>query len=53
MTTSALPAAPDEPGRTRPTKVRVRPAAALLEPAILRHATVQAFVKLNPRATVT
>ena len=31
------------------TKIRTRPAAALLEPAILRHALVRAFVKLDPR----
>jgi potassium-transporting ATPase ATP-binding subunit len=52
VTTSALPDAQDEAGRTRPPKVRVRPAAALLEPAILRHAAIQAFVKLNPRAMI-
>jgi potassium-transporting ATPase ATP-binding subunit len=52
MTTSALPAAPDETGRTRPAKIRVRPAAALLEPAILRNATVQAFIKLTPRTMI-
>jgi K+-transporting ATPase ATPase B chain len=37
VTTSALPDAQDE---------------ALLEPAILRHAAIQAFVKLNPRTMI-
>jgi K+-transporting ATPase ATPase B chain len=46
VTTSAPTATPDE---TRPPKVRTRPAAALLEPAILRRAVFQAFVKLDPR----
>jgi K+-transporting ATPase ATPase B chain len=47
--TSAPTAMPDE---TRPPKVRTRPAAALLEPAILRRAVFQAFVKLDPRAMI-
>jgi K+-transporting ATPase ATPase B chain len=33
-------------------RARTRPAAALLEPAILRRAAVAAFVKLDPRAMV-
>jgi potassium-transporting ATPase ATP-binding subunit len=45
----ALPVLPDE---TRPPKVRVRPAAALLDPAILRTAVWQALVKLNPRSMI-
>jgi K+-transporting ATPase ATPase B chain len=50
VTASALPAAP-EAQQPRPPKVRLRqPAAALFEPAILRRAAVQAFVKLDPRA---
>jgi K+-transporting ATPase ATPase B chain len=49
VTTSAPPALPDE---TRPPKVRIRPAAALLEPAILRRAVFQAFVKLDPRVMI-
>ena len=49
MTTSALPALPDE---TRPPKARNRPSAALFEPAILRRAVFQAFAKLDPRVMV-
>ena len=49
MTTSAPTAMPDE---TRPPKVRTRPAAALFEPAILRRAVFQAFVKLDPRVMI-
>ena len=49
MTASAPPTLPDE---TRPPKVRIRPAAALLEPAILRSAIAAAFVKLNPRVMI-
>ncbi len=40
------------PDETRPPKVRTRPAAALLEPAILRRAVLQAFVKLDPRMMI-
>ena len=49
MTAPALPVLPDE---TRPPRVRVRPAAALLDPAILRTAVWQALVKLNPRSMI-
>jgi potassium-transporting ATPase ATP-binding subunit len=49
MTTSALPALPDE---RRPPKARNRPGAALFEPAIVRRAVLQAFVKLDPRFMV-
>jgi hypothetical protein len=49
VTVPALPLLPDE---TRPPKVRVRPAAALLDPAILRTAVWQALVKLNPRSMI-
>ena len=49
MTVPALPVLADE---TRPPKVRVRPAAALLDPAILRPAVWQALVKLNPRSMI-
>jgi len=37
------------PPETRPPKVRTRPAASLLDPAILRRAVGEAVVKLNPR----
>jgi K+-transporting ATPase ATPase B chain len=49
MTTSVPQLTPDE---AEPPKIRLRPAAALLEPAILRRATVQAFIKLDPRAMI-
>ncbi|MGD0706280.1 MAG: potassium-transporting ATPase subunit KdpB [Trebonia sp.] len=49
MTTSALPALPDE---RHPPKARNRPGAALLQPAILRRAVLAAFVKLDPRVMV-
>ncbi|HSZ40371.1 MAG TPA: potassium-transporting ATPase subunit KdpB [Trebonia sp.] len=54
MTASALPVAPGtQPGESRPPKVRLRqPAAALFEPAIVRRALGQAFVKLDPRSMV-
>ena len=51
MTTSALPGTPDETS-PRPSQVRVRPAAALLDPAILRVAVGQAFLKLSPRSMI-
>jgi potassium-transporting ATPase ATP-binding subunit len=51
VTTSAPPTMP-MPDEARPPKVRVRPAAALLEPVILRKAVLQAFVKLDPRAMI-
>src|SRR5580692_4959641 len=35
-----------------PPRVRVRPAAALLDPAILRAAVWQAVVKLDPRTMI-
>ncbi|HXX90727.1 MAG TPA: potassium-transporting ATPase subunit KdpB [Acidimicrobiales bacterium] len=37
------------PPESRPPKVRTRPAASLVDPAILRRAVVEAFVKLDPR----
>jgi potassium-transporting ATPase ATP-binding subunit len=49
MTTSALPALPDE---RHPPKARNRPGTGLFEPAILRRAVLQAFVKLDPRVMV-
>jgi K+-transporting ATPase ATPase B chain len=53
MTTSAIPVSPEEAQPPRPPKVRIRPAAgALLEPAILRRAAIQAFVKLDPRVMI-
>jgi K+-transporting ATPase ATPase B chain len=41
--------AADSSAPARPPKVRSRPASALFEPSILRRATGQAFVKLDPR----
>ena len=54
MTASATGVPPGEAGfpGPRPVKTRTRPAAALLEPAILRHALLRAFVKLDPRLMV-
>jgi potassium-transporting ATPase ATP-binding subunit len=49
VTVPALPVLPDE---TRPPKVRGRPAAAMLDPAILRAASWRAFVKLDPRSMI-
>jgi potassium-transporting ATPase ATP-binding subunit len=51
VTASAIGDPPGEadPSRLRPVKVRSRPGAALLEPAILRRAALRAFVKLDPR----
>jgi potassium-transporting ATPase ATP-binding subunit len=49
VTTSALPALPDE---AHPPKARNRPGSGLFEPAILRRAVFQAFVKLDPRVMV-
>ena len=49
MTAPALPALPDD---TMPPRVRVRAAAALLDPAILRAAVWQAVVKLDPRTMI-
>jgi len=43
---------PGDAGAPRPVKARSRPAAALLEPAILRRAALQAFVKLDPRLMI-
>ncbi len=44
--------APTLTGAPQPPKVRIRPAAALLDPAILRRAIPQAFAKLDPRVMV-
>ena len=54
MTASATGVPPGEAGLPgpRPVKTRTRPAAALLEPAIVRHALLRAFVKLAPRLMV-
>jgi potassium-transporting ATPase ATP-binding subunit len=51
VTASAIGSQSGEAGLPwpRPVKTRTRPAAALLEPAILRHALLRAFVKLDPR----
>ena len=40
------------PPETRPTKVRMKPAASLFEPAIVRRAVRDAFLKLDPRQQV-
>jgi potassium-transporting ATPase ATP-binding subunit len=37
------------PPETRPPKVRTRPAQSMFQPAIVRRALVDAFVKLDPR----
>ncbi len=54
MTAPAIGMPPEEAGRPapRPVKARARPAAALLEPAILRRAALRAFVKLDPRLMI-
>jgi K+-transporting ATPase ATPase B chain len=54
VTASATGLPPGEAGFPGPrsVKTRTRPAAALLEPAILRHALLRAFVKLDPRLMV-
>ena len=54
MTAPSVGTPPGETGvpQARPVKVRNRPGAALLEPAILRRAVLQAFVKLDPRLMV-
>ncbi|HTU73591.1 MAG TPA: potassium-transporting ATPase subunit KdpA [Trebonia sp.] len=54
MTTPAIGMPPDEAGHPepRPVRVRVRPAAALLEPTILRRAALRAVVKLDPRLMI-
>jgi K+-transporting ATPase ATPase B chain len=54
VTASATGVPPGEAGfpGPRPVKTRTRPATALLEPAILRHALLRAFVKLDPRLMV-
>jgi K+-transporting ATPase ATPase B chain len=44
--------AADPPAPARPPKVRSRPTSSLFEPSILRRATGQAFVKLDPRKLV-
>jgi len=54
VTAPAIGFPPGETGRPapRPVKVRARPSAALLEPAILRRAALRAFVKLDPRLMI-
>ena len=47
MTIPALSTSPGKAVPPRPPKVRLRAAAALLEPAILRRALVAAFIKLE------
>ncbi|HMD92751.1 MAG TPA: potassium-transporting ATPase subunit KdpA [Trebonia sp.] len=52
MTAPAVGVPSGEAGPPRPVKVRTRPAASLLEPAILRRAALRAFVKLDPRLMI-
>jgi K+-transporting ATPase ATPase B chain len=54
VTAPAIGIGPGEAGPPppRPVKARTRPAAALLEPAIVRRAALRAFVKLDPRLMV-
>jgi K+-transporting ATPase ATPase B chain len=52
MTASVIGMPPGDADAPRPVKARTRPATALLEPAILRRAAVQAFVKLDPRLMI-
>jgi potassium-transporting ATPase ATP-binding subunit len=49
VTTSVPQLTPDE---AEPPKIRIRPAAALFEPTILRRAAVQSLIKLDPRAMI-
>jgi potassium-transporting ATPase ATP-binding subunit len=50
-TTSIDPAEPSEPAAVRPPKVRTRPSGtrSLFDPAIMKRATWDSFVKLDPR----
>jgi potassium-transporting ATPase ATP-binding subunit len=53
VTTSSIGVTPDEGQPSETPKARVRrPAAALLDPVILRRAALQSFVKLDPRAMI-
>jgi len=52
VTAHAIPVTPDGTHPPRPPKVRTRPAASLLESAILRKAVGQSFVKLDPRTMI-
>ena len=52
MTIPALSASPDEALPPRPPKVRIRAAAALFEPTILRRAAVASVRKLDPRVMI-
>jgi K+-transporting ATPase ATPase B chain len=52
MTTPALSASPGNALPPRPPKVRLRAAAALFEPVILRRAAVAAVAKLDPRVMI-
>ncbi len=55
MTGPAAPAGPGitaPPPQARPPKVRTRPARSMFEPAILRRAVGESFVKLDPRHMV-
>ena len=48
----AGPLAVATPAQPRPPKVRTRSASSMFEPAIMRKAALEAFVKLNPRRMV-
>src|SRR5882724_3273743 len=50
-TEASEPSEPVEAGGVRPPKVRTRPSgsSSLFDPAIMRRATVDSFVKLDPR----
>jgi potassium-transporting ATPase ATP-binding subunit len=52
MTTPALSASPGNALTPRPPKVRLRAAAALFDPVILRRAAVAAVRKLDPRVMI-
>jgi K+-transporting ATPase ATPase B chain len=52
MTTSSDSITLVPPPETRPPKVRTKPGASLFEPAIVRRAGRDAFVKLDPRQQV-
>jgi K+-transporting ATPase ATPase B chain len=50
--TPDIPVIQAPPPETRPTKVRMKPAASLFEPGIVRRAVRDAFLKLDPRQQI-